>query len=109
MMKRIKIFLSFLSFFLILTSCQSVKQGLTGSKKNNKDEFLVQKKNPLVQPPNFNELPEPKSKKADISEENSSKDIEKLLEGYNVESSNNNNNENIESIEESILEKINEN
>ncbi len=108
-MKKIKLFILLLNVVLLLTSCQNVKDGLTGSKKNNKDEFLVQKKNPLVQPPNFNELPEPKSKKADISEENSSKDIEKLLEGYNVESSNNNNNENIESIEESILEKINEN
>tara|TARA_B100000787_G_scaffold160443_1_gene139484 strand:- start:746 stop:1078 length:333 start_codon:yes stop_codon:yes gene_type:complete len=44
---------------LPLTGCQSVKDGLTGQKKNNTDEFLIQKKNPLIQPPEFNKLPEP--------------------------------------------------
>ena len=51
-------------FFLILTSlsaCQDVKDGLTGKKKNNADEFLVEKKNPLVLPPEFDKLPEPNS------------------------------------------------
>jgi hypothetical protein len=51
-------------FYLILvllsfSACQSVKDGLTGKKQNNTDEFLVEKKNPLVQPPEFNKLPEP--------------------------------------------------
>ena len=46
---------------LILTSCQSVKDGLTGKKKNNSDEFLIEKKNPLVQPPVFGKLPTPGS------------------------------------------------
>ena len=31
-------------FLLLLTSCQSVKDGLTGKKNVNTDEFLVQKK-----------------------------------------------------------------
>ena len=34
-------------FFIILTSisaCQSVKEGLTGQKKSNSDEFLIEKK-----------------------------------------------------------------
>ena len=30
------------------------------SKKNNTDEFLVEKKSPLVMPPDFDELPIPK-------------------------------------------------
>ena len=50
--------------FIILISlgaCQSVKEGLTGKKKSNSDEFLVKKKNPLVLPPEFNKLPEPKT------------------------------------------------
>ena len=52
------------TFYIILilvtlNGCQSVKDGLTGQKKNNTDEFLIQKKNPLIQPPEFNELPEP--------------------------------------------------
>ena len=36
-------------------------------KGNTGDEFLVEKKNPLVLPPNFNELPEPG--KAEISDQ----------------------------------------
>ena len=45
---------------LILCSCQNVKDALTGKKYENSDEFLVIKKNPLVLPPNFNDLPTPK-------------------------------------------------
>ena len=107
MMKRIKIFLNFLSFFLILTSCQSVKQGLTGSKKNNKDEFLVQKKNPLVQPPDFNKLPVPKSEKTEELETTGGDEVKKLLEDYSVDSEKISSDEDVKSIEESILEKIN--
>ena len=51
-------FLIFL--LLILCSCQSVKDALTGKKYENSDEFLVIKKNPLILPPNFNDLPTPK-------------------------------------------------
>ena len=55
------IFLFGLTF--LLTSCadtwQSVKRGVTGSKQNSTDEFLVQKKDPLVLPPDFENLPTP--------------------------------------------------
>ena len=37
-------------FSIFLTSCQSIKDGLSGSKSENSDEFLVQKKNHLVMP-----------------------------------------------------------
>ena len=56
-MKKINLFLTI--FLLFLTSCQSIKDGLSGKKNENSDEFLVQKKNPLVIPPNFMELPSP--------------------------------------------------
>tara|TARA_B110000027_G_scaffold64898_1_gene69565 strand:- start:4464 stop:4823 length:360 start_codon:yes stop_codon:yes gene_type:complete len=46
-------------FLFLLTSCQSVKDGLTGNKRNNSDEFLVKKKNPLTLPPKFDKLPQP--------------------------------------------------
>jgi len=49
-----------------LSACQNLKDGLTGKKKNNADEFLVEKKNPLVLPPKFDELPKPKT----LTEEN---------------------------------------
>ena len=35
----------FLSFLIFLSSCESVKQGLVGSKRSKtSDEFLIQKK-----------------------------------------------------------------
>ena len=45
-------------FYLLITifflgGCQSVKEGLTGQKKSNSDEFLIEKKNPLILPPKF--------------------------------------------------------
>ena len=52
-----KIFLIIL--LLTLSSCQGVKNALTGKKYENSDEFLVEKKMPLKMPPNFNELPTP--------------------------------------------------
>ena len=45
---------------LVLCSCQGVKDALSGKKYENSDEFLVIKKNPLVFPPNYSQLPEPK-------------------------------------------------
>ena len=40
-----------------VTSCadtfDSVKRGLTGSKRQSADEFLVKKKDPLILPPDF--------------------------------------------------------
>jgi len=50
-----------LSFFLV--SCgdtmSSVKRGLTGEKADSTDEFLVKKKDPLILPPDFENLPTP--------------------------------------------------
>ena len=70
-MKKIDLFLLILvSFFLF--SCQSVKDGLSGRKNENSDEFLVQKKNPLVLPPDYLELPIPKSQSVE--------EIDKMLE-----------------------------
>jgi len=60
-----KIFYLFM-LLTALSACQNLKDGLTGKKKNNADEFLVEKKNPLVLPPKFDELPKPKT----LTEEN---------------------------------------
>jgi len=73
----------FLIFFLsFLSSCQSIQDGLSGRKSENSDEFLVQKKNPLVMPPDFMKLPKPSdsdenSEIANIEEET---DIQKILD-----------------------------
>ena len=60
-------------------SCQSIKDGLSGKKSENSDEFLVQKKSPLVLPPKFLELPQPKDKDEENIQLEEEIDIEKIL------------------------------
>ena len=69
----------FLIILLFLSSCQGVKDALTGKKYENSDEFLVIKKNPLVLPPNFNELPTPKDAVDTTQIENIENEIEDLI------------------------------
>jgi len=94
---------------LSLNSCQSIKEGLTGQKKNNSDEFLIEKKNPLVLPPEFSELPEPTIL---IKENNIEEgiDLKKLItkKSINSKSISSGSNSN-KALEKSILEKIKKN
>ena len=74
-----------ISIFFILSACQSVKDGLAGNKNENSDEFLIEKKNPLEMPPDFGELPKPKSEEDQTSQaEMVDNDIEKLLKNENA-------------------------
>lgn len=56
----------------LVTSCadswSNVKRGLTGAKQQSTDEFLVQKKDPLILPPDFDSLPLPSDKEEAIEE-----------------------------------------
>ena len=97
-----------LSFIYILSSCGTLKEGFTNQKKNNNDEFLVEKKSPLIMPPDYNELPVPNAPSNQaLSEENS---IKNLLtnEEKNTNTSNANSSEGT-GLEESLLEKIKNN
>ena len=89
-----------LAFFV--TSCAdtfgSVKRGLTGSKKDSTDEFLVKKKDPLILPPDYENLPTPDVEAA-VKEEISN--FEKTL-GVSIED----NSSESSSAEESILKII---
>ena len=59
----------------LVTSCvdtwSNVKRGLLGTKENSTDEFLVQKKDPLILPPDFDSLPSPSEKEEAIEEKSS--------------------------------------
>ena len=69
-MKIIKVIIV-VNIFLVLISCGTIKEGFSNQKKNNSDEFLVEKKQPLVMPPNYEELPEPGMKqKSSIKKNN---------------------------------------
>jgi len=106
-MKKINIFL-ILFMALVITSCQSVKNALTGVKQENSDEFLVQKKNPLILPPDFTDLPEPFEESSKVTDVQIEEDIEKLL-GMENSAENTNNTTNPSSIESFVLKKIKEN
>ena len=69
----------FLIILFFLYSCQNVKEALSGKKFENSDEFLVIKKNPLVLPPDFNDLPTPKNVTETTQIENIENEIEDLL------------------------------
>ena len=60
----------FIILLLFLTGCKSAKDVLTLKKKNNADEFLVEKKSPLVVPPDFDKLPTPTNKDENIFSQN---------------------------------------
>tara|TARA_B000000609_G_C24077681_1_gene295600 strand:- start:61 stop:375 length:315 start_codon:yes stop_codon:yes gene_type:complete len=75
-MKKFKILISFYIILLFLNSCGTIKKGFENPKKNSSDEFLVEKKSPLVMPPEFNELPIPNQNKAtDQKKEDNIKDL----------------------------------
>ena len=90
-----------LSIIFFVTSCQSMKSAqktLTGEKQYTTDEFMVQKKNPLILPPDYENLPTPDDE-VDAKEEisNFEKALETSIEDISSESN---------SAEESILKKI---
>ena len=91
---------------ILLNGCQSVKDGLSGNKKNTAEEFLVEKKNPLVLPPDFDKLPKPGNIDSKDLEEGDI-DLENIIGKSNV-SKTKPKNKNIDgSLENIILEKIN--
>ena len=98
MYKKI-IYILFLLIFI--TSCgtfDSVKRGLTGEKKKSSDEFLIKKKDPLILPPDFEDLPLPDEI---IAETEEISNFEKTLETSMEETSSSSG-----TLEESILKKI---
>ena len=70
MIKKKTIFPMLLIF--LVTSCAdtwgNVKRGLTGAKQKSTDEFLVEKKDPLILPPDFDTLPSPSDREEAIEE-----------------------------------------
>ena len=93
---------------LFLYSCGSVGEALQGKKRSDQgDEFLIDKKNPLVMPPDFDKLPKPgeanvKTTKQIQNEESNIKNLLKRSEIQEEASSS----EQSSSIESSILKKI---
>ena len=91
---------------VLLTSCENIQKGL-GLKKDVPNEFLIEKRNPLTMPPNFDLLP-PDSVNQDNKKDE--KDNLKEILNKNLEKDNQNSGVNkgtdSGSFEKSILEKI---
>ena len=90
----------YILLFVFLTSCantfDSVKRGLTGAKKSSADEFLVKKKDPLILPPDYENLPSPDEGNFVLEEDSIFQDT---LDSGEVSSGS-------KSLESSILKKI---
>ena len=107
-MNKIKFFLIVTIF--LLNSCQGVKDALEGKRRSKSgDEFLVEKKNPLTIPPNFEDLPEPvdSAEEKNVSETENEDDLQKIID--QTEDSSNQEINNSGSLEGLILEEINRN
>ena len=102
-MKYIKLII-FLNFILFFSSCASTKEGFSNQKRNNSDEFLVEKKSPLITPPDYNDLPVPSSNDKPLNDNNA---IKSLISNENDKDVKNNNLKELnKNFEESLIEKI---
>jgi len=98
--------ISYLFFVLIFFSgCENIKKGL-GMKKDAPDEFLIEKRNPLVMPPNFDLLPPDST----ISAQTAKEEKDNLKDIFNKSLSSDKkdleNKSTLGNLEKSILEKI---
>ena len=85
-MKKYKslFFVSLVSLFLL--SCQSVQDGLTLKKKENTEQFLIEKKKPLIMPPDFDDLPQPGNldlENEKVENENDEMNLDSLIQSSN--------------------------
>ena len=100
-------FSNLLLLLLFLYSCGSVGEALQGKKRSDQgDEFLIDKKNPLSMPPDFDKLPKPGEANVKSTKDivNDQSNIKNLLKNTGVE--NVSNSDESTSIESSILKKI---
>ncbi|MDB9738920.1 DUF3035 domain-containing protein [Candidatus Pelagibacter sp.] len=110
MKKLLKNLFFTLIILITFSACKSVKDGLTGKKQTNSDEFLVKKKNPLSLPPEFEKLPEPKTLTNNNDQNDSEISIKEILTKNTTEESTVSTDEVLsDSLEKSILEKIKSN
>ena len=88
---------------LFMYSCSTAKDALVGKKRSEQgDEFLIDKKNPLTMPPDFEKLPVPGDlENIELSDDKESEsEIKDLLK---IEDTINSNNEETSSDLESLI------
>ena len=103
-------------FSVLLYACESAKNAIEGKKRSEQsDEFLVEKKNPLAMPPDYEKLPTPGNQTVSpetFSDNNELKDLFNIKDcdtSANIDdcdTSVSNNSDNSSDIESSIIKKI---
>ena len=111
MIKKFKIIFYLSLFSIFLNSCGSVKDGLTLKKKDNSEQFLIEKKQPLVMPPDFDDLPKPgkleSDKKKTVDGDSEVVDLNTLIENSKKSVENNPDNNISSEIQKKINKKLN--
>ena len=94
-------------FSVLLYACESAKNAIEGKKRSEQsDEFLVEKKNPLAMPPDFEKLPAPGSQEVSPETFSDNNELKDLLNIEDSDTSGSNNSDNSSDIESSIIKKI---
>ena len=107
-MKNFTIFVLTTALLMFLTSCGVVKEGFGSPKKDNSDEFLVEKKMPLKMPPKFNELPKPSE--TNQSNKVNDNEIKTLISNNETKKGSELQNKKVnKNLKETLLEKIKQN
>lgn len=105
---KIKIILFFIGSIVMINSCQSAKSALQGeTRADRNDEFLVEKKNPLSMPPDFEKLPKPLDNSNQDVLINENKELKAKLKVNTSNSQNNLEKNKNSSLEDKIIEQIN--
>ena len=106
-MKKIKSFIFILFVSMLVGNCSNVKEGFINDKKKGTDEFLVEKKQPLTMPPDFEKLPLPNTTlDAESDQEQKVSSLEKMLKTSSNEVQSDNQKDTTSSIESLILKEI---
>ena len=105
-MRIINNILKIFTVSLLLFSCSGGLEGFKLKRKSTSgDEFLIEKKDPLVLPPDFSKLPNPDNEIKETEQEESQ--VEIVFKNDNSENDENENTEKTSTgLEKSILEKI---
>jgi len=108
-MKKFNLLSLILIAILILPGCQTIQDGFRSQKKNSTDEFLVEKKSPLVMPPEFSKLPSPDLTDNETQEFQNNNIKKLIINDENSVVTNSNSTKKNKNFENSILEKIRKN
>ncbi len=95
---------NFLLMIIIIFFLQSCA-GLGGKRSSNSDEFLIEKKNPLVMPPDIDDLPEPDQKGTLEENQINDNNFKETLSSKNSASAQSNS-QTSATLKESIIKKI---